>query len=525
MFNLFIIFSANALTKYEKMRYTLVIKQDFGGTVKKVIFFLINALTFSNIFASSSVETEIMNDLKNAKTINELLAVLLLLLIWLLYRYKMRHLSEKQKKEELHSLVYSNELTKLPNRNRYYLDEKEGIFKKTEGTFVTLYIDNISRFYEMYESDKVGTIIKELGEILSKRDEISHIYHYDSGTFILILDNINEQKAKEFCKELSSDAVLTIRESISLSFGIHELKPYVNLKEIYRMTRVAARLAKRFSYEKILLASHQEIEKYKDSLKIEEDLPRALMENEFVPFFQPKIDLNTNEIVGCEALIRWNHFSGNVIYPDRFISIAEENNTIIDLDLLVAEKSIIIVKDWLEKGVVKENFKLSFNLSSKTFISPGIMLKIMTILGKYNFNPKNLEIELTETIVISDYDHFSKIIQELNALGINISLDDFTAGYSSTEYLTKLKIDAVKLDRGLIIGTEFDDENGLKKRGMYKMLVQMIKQLGLSVVSEGLDNERHLDLLMESGVEIAQGYYFSKPLSESEFINFLNKKD
>lgn len=318
---------------------------------------------------------------------------------------------------------------------------------------------------------------------------------------------------------------MTIRESISLSFGIHELKPYVNLKEIYRMTRVAARLAKRFSYEKILLASHHEIEKYKDSLKIEEDLPRALMENEFVPFFQPKIDLNTNEIVGCEALIRWNHFSGNVIYPDRFISIAEENNTIIDLDLLVAEKSIIIVKDWLVKGIVKENFKLSFNLSSKTFISPGIMLKIMTILAKYDFNPKNLEIELTETIVISDYDHFSKIIQELNALGINISLDDFTAGYSSTEYLTKLKIDAVKLDRGLIIGTEFDDENGLKKRGMYKMLVQMIKQLGLSVVSEGLDNERHLDLLMESGVEIGQGYYFSKPLSEIEFIKFLNKKD
>ena len=123
-------------------------------------------MNISIVFASTSSEMDILQDLKNAKTINELLAIVLLLLIWLVYRYKIRHLSEKKKKEELHSLVYSNELTKLPNRNRYYLDEKEGIFKKIEGTFVTLYIDNISRFYEMYESDKVGTIIRDLGEIL-----------------------------------------------------------------------------------------------------------------------------------------------------------------------------------------------------------------------------------------------------------------------------------------------------------------------------------------------------------------------
>ena len=93
-------------------------------------------MNISIVFASTSSEMDILQDLKNAKTINELLAIVLLLLIWLVYRYKIRHLSEKKKKEELHSLLYSNELTKLPNRNRYYLDEKEGIFKKIEGTFV-----------------------------------------------------------------------------------------------------------------------------------------------------------------------------------------------------------------------------------------------------------------------------------------------------------------------------------------------------------------------------------------------------
>ena len=493
--------------------------------MRNSLLIIFNTLIINQVFAGSEVEEHALEQLKNARTINELFAIVLLLLIWLVYRYKSRHLIEKNKKDQLHSLVYFNELTKLPNRNRYYLDEKDGLFENFQGTFVTLYIDNISRFYEMYESDKVGLILTELSDILGKKTQITHIYHYDSGTFVFLLSNLDELEVKEFCKDLSSEVVLTIKDGISLSFGIHSMNSDLSISEIYRMTRVAARLAKRFSYEKILLATHEEIEKYQDSLKIEEDIPRALIENEFVPFFQPKVDLLTKEVVGCEALIRWKHFSGETIYPDRFISIAEENNTIIDLDLTIAEKSIIIVKEWLEKGLVNKDFRLSFNLSSKTFISPGILLKIMTVLKKHDFNPKNLEIELTETIVISDYDHFSEIIKELNALGINISLDDFTAGYSSTEYLTKLKIDAVKLDRGLILGTEKDDENGHKKRGMYKMLVQMIKQLGLSVVSEGLDDERHLSLIEESGVEIGQGYYFSKPLCEEEFLKFINKND
>lgn len=491
--------------------------------MKKATLVFLNLILYTRAFGNSLNGSSVARELEKSQATNELLLVALLLMILLVYRYKRRHLKEIKNKEELRSLFYYNDLSHLPNRNKYLLDLKEGLFSNFKGTFITLYIDNLSRFYEMYEGEKVGQILKELTDLIKLKKEISYIYHYDSGTFIILLSDFNEIQSKEFCKSLATDVALSLKDGLSLSFGIHFMEKDNNISEIYRLTRVAARLARRFSYEKILLATHEEIDKYQDSLKIEEDIPRALIENEFLPYFQPKVDLRTKEVVGCEALIRWKHYSGEMIYPDRFISIAEENNTIIDLDLVIAEKSIIIVKTWLDNGWVTPNFRLSFNLSSKTFISPGILLKIMTILSRHNFNPKNLEIELTETIVISDYDHFSKIIDELSQLGINISLDDFTAGYSSTEYLTKLQIDAVKLDRGLILGTEKDDANGNKKRGMYKMLVQMIKQLGLSVVSEGLDDEKHLALIQESGVEIGQGYFFSKPLCESEFLDFLSK--
>ena len=504
--------------------YSLVQKNSLyilGGAVEKIVINLINLFIVNNTFADSGLEISMLAQLENAKQTNELLAILLLLLIWLLYRYRKNQSINEKKREQLHNLVYYNEITELPNKNKFHLDAKANLFLNFKGVFVSMLIDNISRLYEQYNNEKISEILEYLGKSLQEEEKIEYMYHYDSGAFILFI-NDTDDGVKKFCKEFSSELSLSLREPISLSFGLHEVSKEENLSEIYRITRVAARLAKRFSYEKILFANHEEIEKYQESLRIEEDIPRALMENEFIPYFQPKVNLITNEVVGCEALIRWKHFSGKMIYPDSFISIAEENNTIIDLDLMIAEKSIEIVKYWLDNKMVSPDFRLSFNLSAKTFISPGILLKIMTILSKNQYNPKNLEIELTETIVISDYDHFSNIIKELNLLGINIALDDFTAGYSSTEYLTNLKIDTVKLDRALIIETENDSEKGIKKRGMYRMLTQMINQMGLNVVSEGLDDEKHYNLIKEAGVQIGQGYYFSKPLNKEDFIDFIN---
>lgn len=489
--------------------------------MEKIVINLINLLIVNNIFADSGLEISMSAQLENAKQTNGLLVILLLLLIWLLYRYRKKQSINERKREHLHNLVYYNEITKLPNKNKFNLDAKNGLFLNFKGVFVSMLIDNISRLFEQYQNEKISEILDYLGQSLQEEKKIEFMYHYDSGAFILFI-NDTDVGAKKFCKEFASELSLNLREPISLSFGLHEISKEENLSEIYRMTRVAARLAKRFSYEKILFANHEEIEKYQESLRIEEDIPRALMANEFIPYFQPKVNLITNEVVGCEALIRWQHFSGKMIYPDSFISIAEATNIIIDLDLMIAEKSIEIVKYWLDNKMVTPDFRLAFNLSAKTFISPGILLKIMTILSKNQFNPKNLEIELTETIVISDYDHFSNIIKELNLLGINIALDDFTAGYSSTEYLTNLKIDTVKLDRALIIETENDNEKGIKKRGMYRMLTQMINQMGINVVSEGLDDEKHYNLIKEAGVQIGQGYYFSKPLNKEEFIDFIN---
>lgn len=493
--------------------------------MKKLYFMIVNIFVTLSILANQASEQEIFNQLEVSKQTNKFLAILMLLLIWLVYRYRARHISENKKKEVLHNLVYYHEITKISNKNKYYLDKEKNLFENFQGSFISLIIDNISRFYELHDHNLVGKMLKDLSDIIQKKSEIAHLYHYDSGAFIIFLKNKDENFSKEFCKALSADVALTMKEGVSLSFGIHGLSKDENLNEIYRLTRVASRLAKRFSFEKILLANHEEIEKYQDSLKIEEDIPRGLLHSEFIPYFQPKVNLDTEEVVGAEALIRWQHFSGEMIYPDRFICIAEESNIIIYLDLMVAEKSIEMAKKWIDEGSVKKDFKLSFNLSSKTFISPGIIPKLVNILTKYNYNPANLEIELTETIVISDFEHFSNIIEELSNLGINISLDDFTAGFSSTEYLTKLKIDSVKLDRALILGTEKDDENGKKKRGMYKMLVQMIDQLGLTVISEGLDDERHLVLIKESGVKIGQGYYFSTPLEEIKFLEYVKQQN
>jgi EAL domain-containing protein (putative c-di-GMP-specific phosphodiesterase class I)/GGDEF domain-containing protein len=489
--------------------------------VKFVNKFFIMILFSTSLFPSTNSLQEELND---ARTTNEMLLLSLFLLIWLLYRVRVNQRLSNKKREDLHKLVYFNEITQFPNRNKFNLDMKSEKLLNYKGSMACFVIDNISRFYELYSSEKIEEILNYIKNLILAFENIDYTYHYDNGIFILFMSENDQNNIRSTCKMISEKIVLDIRENISVSFGIHVISEKENLHEVYKLTRVAARLAKRFSYDKILYADHKEIKKYQESLKIEEDIPRAIMQNEFVPYFQPKVNLKTNEVVGCEALIRWKHYTGNLILPVKFIEIAENNNSIIDLDLMIAEKSIEIVKEWIDSNKVNKNFKLSFNLSAKTFISPGIIFKITSLLKKYDFNPLNLEIELTETIVISDYEHFSNIIEELHSLGISIALDDFTAGFSSMEYLTNLHIDTVKLDRALIIDTENNNEKGIKKRRIYKLLSQMINEMNLLVISEGLDDERHLELIKGAQIQIGQGFYFSEPLSEDDFIKYVENK-
>ena len=229
--------------------------------MEKIVINLINLFIVNNTFADSGLEISMLAQLENAKQTNELLAILLLLLIWLLYRYRKNQSINEKKREQLHNLVYYNEITELPNKNKFHLDAKANLFLNFKGVFVSMLIDNISRLYEQYNNEKISEILEYLGKSLQEEEKIEYMYHYDSGAFILFI-NDTDDGVKKFCKEFSSELSLSLREPISLSFGLHEVSKEENLSEIYRITRVAARLAKRFSYENSF--------KYKIKFKINE---------------------------------------------------------------------------------------------------------------------------------------------------------------------------------------------------------------------------------------------------------------
>ena len=245
------------------------------------------------------------------------------------------------------------------------------------------------------------------------------------------------------------------------------------------------------------------------------------MENkEIIPFFQVKISTKTEKITGVEALARWMHKEKGIIPPYKFIEKAEENGNIVRIDLRIAELAIASYKNWLVNGLVEDNFILSFNLSPKTLNVHNIDELIIGLVRKYKVNPQNIEVEITERVVIENYEHFKNIITRFREIGILVAIDDFSAGNASLDYILKIDFTTLKIDRSLLNGITKDNH---KKTEIYKAIVEIGKKLNMKIIAEGVESLEELRLIRSLKVDEIQGYYYSKPIKEEELIEYIKK--
>ncbi|MGL4671932.1 EAL domain-containing protein, partial [Cetobacterium sp.] len=212
--------------------------------------------------------------------------------------------------------------------------------------------------------------------------------------------------------------------------------------------------------------------------------------------------------IGAEALTRWNNSDLGLVSPIEFIPIAEELGMIHKIDYKIAELAVKETKKMLSQKRVKDDFRMSFNMSVETFRRDDIVEYIFSLLEKYSLDGKNLEIEITESMFLKDAKNVILKLQKLSEKGIYISVDDFTAGYSTVGLLTTLPIDVVKFDRSLMATI---CENSDKGRSVYIGLAKMIKSLKLKVVAEGIEGKEQYEFLKEIGINYGQGYYLGKP--------------
>jgi EAL domain-containing protein (putative c-di-GMP-specific phosphodiesterase class I) len=251
-----------------------------------------------------------------------------------------------------------------------------------------------------------------------------------------------------------------------------------------------------------------------EHLNLATSMRKALADNQFILYYQPKINLHDHSLVGFEALIRWQHPQYGFISPETFISLAESSGVIIQLGEWVINEACEQGKRWIDKGF--KNFSIAVNVSSIQFKRGTIDSVVLTALEKTHFPPKMLELELTESLLIDDTDRLAATLSNLRAMGLTFSIDDFGTGYSNLGYLKKFEVSYLKIDQSFVRRMEQNPEDAL----IVKAIIQLSSSLGLDTIAEGVETESAANILRELGCKMAQGYLWSRPLPAREIERF-----
>lgn len=247
------------------------------------------------------------------------------------------------------------------------------------------------------------------------------------------------------------------------------------------------------------------------------EFERAISNNEFEMYLQPQVDSSGN-LYGAEALVRWQHPERGLLSPAIFIDVLEKTGFIYRLDRYMWDKAAKKLSEWKKEG--KDQYHISVNISTKDFYLVDVYETFVGLVDKYDIDPVNLKIEITETTLMSDLDKNMGIIRRLQNYGFNIEIDDFGSGYSSLNMLKDISADVLKIDMGFLRASE----NEAKGLDILESIITLAGKLGMKVITEGVETKKQLYMLAEMGCDMYQGYYFSKPIPVDEFEKKYNIK-
>jgi len=255
-----------------------------------------------------------------------------------------------------------------------------------------------------------------------------------------------------------------------------------------------------------------------ERLELETDLRDAIESERLLLHYQPKIDATTEAVVGVEALLRWHHPERGWISPSRFIPIAEETGSIAMLGEWVIRQACAQLKSW--QGTEFDKLSLAVNISSEQFRQSGLVNFILKTVWQTSVSPQRLELEITESLLMRDIDQTIASLRSLKEAGIRLSIDDFGTGYSSLSYLKQFPLDSLKIDRSFIRDLHEDSDDA----AICAAILAMARELGLSVVAEGVELDHQVQFLRRHGCDQIQGFLYSKPLPLDQLEEFLGKK-
>lgn len=430
----------------------------------------------------------------------------------------------KDSQESLKELAYYDKLTGLYSRN--YLSEKVyEMMKSYPDTKLQFFYIDLTRFHiinESYGYDFGDRLLKSVAERLqSSLTPMGMLARIESDEFVIVCGSEHEPISsslniiKIFEDRFNIDNVEII---VTPSIGVSAIPDNGSTFEDGMMNSNIALLEAKKDTEKNYSIFNDEIKKkYSRQLEIEISIQNAFKNKEFVIDFQPILSIKTQEIVGFEALSRWNHPTLGLISPGEYIEKMEQLNKIHLLDRFVLKESIKMVNQ-ISKRYQKQ-FVINVNISGQTILREDFEDTVISILKKHAFDPRFLELELTESIFINDYSKIKNIMSNLIELGIRFSEDDFGDGYSSLNYLAELDLNTVKISKTILRYIE----SNVNTRILVETIVNLSKQLGFETIVEGVETIEIFNIFKELDCDYVQGYYFYRPMNYKKLLFELDK--
>lgn len=329
----------------------------------------------------------------------------------------------------------------------------------------------------------------------------------------LIAERLNDVLRTSFLLE-GKEVLVRTSIGIAVSHGKHE-----NIEDLLRNADVAMYKAKSLGKDGYVMFETKMREDLLEQVEFEADLRRAIERQEFVLHYQPIINLQTEEMIGMEALVRWNHPERGLIPPVKFIPVAEETGLIVPLGQWILEEACRQARSWQIEFSDRENFSITVNLSNKQIQEESLVRTIASALSDSGLPARNLILEITENTMLQETESVIEKLTKLKNLGIKLAIDDFGTGYSSLSYLQRFPIDVLKIDKSFI-----DKLNqGREGAAVARAIITMSETLRLKTIAEGIETINQNSVLQSLGCEFGQGYHFSKPLSKNDMRAFLKE--
>lgn len=411
---------------------------------------------------------------------------------------------------KLYRYNYYDKYTRLPNI-KLLLNSLKG---KDSSGLITFSLDNLSEIIDSFSEEEA---LESLKQIIA--DLPMPVYYISKNQYAMFSGDMNQWDlviyVKRLIKDMKPQYISNTR--VELSYGVSHMSTSKNPEELIKNAVYSLHLYSR--NKKIIVGEPKTLEEHRSQKKLERKLEEALTKDRFIPYFQPKFDVKSGRIKGAEILSRYIDENNDFISPGIFIPILESLNLIDRLDLQVLKKSLVIIKELLDRGKLEKHFVISQNLSVKSLEDKRLYQRIRGIIEEVDFPIENLEFEVTETAVSQDFKRITANLNQIRSLGVSISLDDFSAGNSSVRYINCMPLNIIKFDMSILPKSE--DE--LASISIFTALYRAFKDLGYEIVAEGVETQWQSEFISRIGVDTGQGYYYSRPLDEESFKSFMKK--